>query len=104
MRKPLLTLEVNKWFKNIFSLIVADRILSTLTPQSMYEKYHLVQKNILEEVNMNEGSNLKASQVYLLAHVEPHDIPSDKQDVYQAFHRGGQYYRFGLTAEFLKRE
>ncbi len=103
-RKPVKTLEVNKWFKNIFSLVVADRLLTELSPRAMYEKYRHVQQSIIDETNRKHGSSLKPSRVYLLAYALPADIPPEHAEHYRRFHRGGSYYRFGLTAEFLSRE
>ncbi|MEN9328046.1 MAG: hypothetical protein RI947_854 [Candidatus Parcubacteria bacterium] len=103
-RKPVKTLEVNKWFKNIFSLIVADRLLTELSPRLMYEKYRPIQQAIIDETNKKYSSNLRPSRVYQLAYALPEDIPAEQTECYRMFHRGGSYYRFGLTEEFLRRE
>lgn len=37
-KEPLETLIANKWFKNIFSLVITDRVLDKIKPQQLYEK------------------------------------------------------------------
>ena len=67
-KKPLETLIANKWFKNIFSLIITDRILTKIKPQELYEKYKPIQKKIVKKLNAKHNLNLKNSDVLLLAY------------------------------------
>jgi hypothetical protein len=66
-KEPLETLIANKWFKNIFSLIVTDKVLDKIKPQQLYKKYRPIQKSIIRKINKNTGISLKASDVMLLA-------------------------------------
>jgi len=103
-REKMLTLEVNKWFKNIFSLVVAKRVLSEVDLVAVRKNYSSMQKEIVEEINRKNGSGLRPSEVYLLAHVYEGELGVKSNTEYKKFWRGGKYYRFGLTGEMLERE
>lgn len=66
-REPIETLEANIWFKNIFSLIIADRILDTIKPGYFYNKYREKQLKIVKKLNKKYNLNLRASDALLLA-------------------------------------
>ncbi len=93
-KKPLETLIANKWFKNIFSLIVADKLLDKIKPQEFYEKYKLVQEKIIKKLNFEYNLNLKISDVILLAHTA---------EKISKFMRG-KFCRLCLTPYFLGEE
>lgn len=103
-RHTMPTLEVNKWFKNIFSLVVANALLTRLPVAELYANYRPLQVQIIEETNRKLHTKLQPSGVYLLAYVDPKDIPQEQAGEYATFHRGGSYYRFGLTPHFLMNE
>ena len=94
-RKPLETLVANKWFKNIFSLVVTDRVLDRIRPRQLYDKYKLMQEKIISEINEDHGLNLKVSDVFLLANT------SDK---IEGFMRGDKFCRLCLTPYLLEEE
>jgi hypothetical protein len=66
-RESLGTLIANKWFKNIFSLIITEKVLDNIKPGQLYEKYRPVQERIINKINQDMDINLKASDVLLLA-------------------------------------
>lgn len=74
-KEPLETLIANKWFKNIFSLVITKKILDKIKPQQFYKKYRPIQEKIINNLNKRHNLNLKASDVILLANtwkrVEP---------------------------------
>jgi histidinol-phosphate/aromatic aminotransferase/cobyric acid decarboxylase-like protein len=103
MRRDMKTLEVNKWFKNIFSHIVADRVLSTFTASALAEKYKPQQQRAVERLSEDLGFRVHASDVTILAHISESEVPPEAKDKIAEFKRGDRY-RFGLTAYFLAQE
>ncbi|MCK4650059.1 aminotransferase class I/II-fold pyridoxal phosphate-dependent enzyme [Candidatus Pacearchaeota archaeon] len=94
-RKPLKTLIANKWFKNIFSLVVTDRILDRIKPGQLYKKYRPIQEKIIKEINEKHDLNLKVSDVFLLANTD---------DKIEEFMRGDKFCRLCLTPYLLEAE
>jgi len=70
-RDNIETLEANRWFKNIFSLIIAEKLLDNIKPGYFYKKYRIMQEKIVKKLNTEEKLNLKASDVLLLANTKP---------------------------------
>ena len=73
-REPVKTLYATKWFKNILSLIIADKVFSTFTSDYFYKKYESKQKEILEQIKEDTGIALRRSDVLLLAYLTETDI------------------------------
>ena len=96
-RKKIKTLEANIWFKNIFSLMIVDRILSTFRPEYFYNKYSPIQKKIINSLNKEFNLNLKRSDVFLLAYLDSGNI-----EKLERFRRGKKY-RLCLTPYFLEK-
>ncbi len=92
------TLEANKWFKSIFSLIIADKILSELEPDYLYRRYRPIQNKIIKNINQKYKLNLKPSDAILLANTK--DVLSNEMLKFKR----GKFYRFCLTPYFLKTE
>jgi len=105
-REPVNTLYGSKWFKNILSLIIADKIFSTFTADYIYQKYAPVQKGILEQIKKETGIVLRQSDVLLLAHLTENDFEglSEEQKGIVAPFKRGTGYRFCLTQYFLERK
>ena len=93
-KQPLETLIANKWFKNIFSLVIADKVLDKIKPQQLYKKYKPLQNKIINKLNKNHKLNLKTSDVILLSN-------SKKQ--IKLFIRD-KFCRLCLTPYFLSEE
>jgi len=89
-RTPMLGLEGNKWFKNMFSLYLgASLIDETPSPVMLPAKYRHVQTEACEILSARHGIPLAPSDVLLLATTPPGDYPA-------AFRRGTGY-RYCLT-------
>jgi histidinol-phosphate/aromatic aminotransferase/cobyric acid decarboxylase-like protein len=89
-RSPMLGLEGNKWFKNMFSLYLGTALLEeTATPTTLPLRYHHVQAEACRLVTERHGIPMVTSDVILLASSPPGPYPD-------AFRRGPRY-RFCLT-------
>lgn len=105
-REPVQTLYGTKWFKNILSLIIADKIFSTFTADHIYQKYAPLQKVILKQIKKETGIKLRQSDALLLAYLTESDfnkLNADQKEMIKPFKRGSGY-RFCLTQYFLERE
>lgn len=91
------TLEANIWFKNIFSLLIAEKIFDKIKPKYLYEKYKPVQEQIIKKINSEEKLNLKASDVVILANT------TEKNNFLKKYRRD-KFYRLCLTPYFLEAE
>lgn len=103
MRKEMKTLYVNRWFKNIFSHIVADNVLSAFSASELAEKYREQQRKAVRILSDELGFPVHASDVTILAHVPESEVPPEAKEKIKIFKRGDRY-RFGLTAYFLDQE
>jgi histidinol-phosphate/aromatic aminotransferase/cobyric acid decarboxylase-like protein len=102
-REPVKTLYATKWFKNILSLIIADKVFSTFTADYIYQKYAPVQKEILEQIKKETGIELRRSDVLILAHLTEKDfekLTQKQKKMVKPFKRSIGY-RFCLTQYFL---
>lgn len=89
-RSPMLGLEGNKWFKNMFSLYLGAALMQeTGHPTTLPLRYRPVQAEACRLVADRHGLPLVASDVILLASSPPGPYPD-------AFRRGARY-RYCLT-------
>ena len=89
-RSPLLGLEGNKWFKNMFSLYLGDVADSrTASPTTLPAKYRPIQAEACRLLGERYAIPFTPSDVLLLASSTTGDYPA-------AFRRGGGY-RWCLT-------
>jgi histidinol-phosphate/aromatic aminotransferase/cobyric acid decarboxylase-like protein len=89
-RTPMLGLEGNKWFKNMFSLYLGTSLIrETPDPRTLPARYRHVQHEACRIVAERHGIPLTASDVIVLASSPPGPYPD-------AFRRGGRY-RWCLT-------
>jgi histidinol-phosphate/aromatic aminotransferase/cobyric acid decarboxylase-like protein len=101
-RAPVPVLYANKWFKNVFGLIVADRVLQELDLPALASRYKRIQAGIVNDLNRDTGLGLSASDAFLLAHIPKHEadgLDDERQEIIGRFQRG-DYYRFCLTPYF----
>lgn len=105
-RIELTTLYPNIWFKNVFSILIADKLVSTFSADYFYKKYKNTQKRILKRIAKETGTILRASQIYLLGYLNVEDFNklSEKQKKTVLPFKRGTYYRFSLTPYFLDEE
>ncbi len=97
-RFEIKTLEVNKWFKNILSLIIAEKVLNQIDSKKLVNQYRVLQKKAVSQMNSDLGLDAKPSQVVLLAHSNQESNPS--MEIYNR----GSNYRFCLTPYYLIKE
>ena len=109
-RFPIQSLVANKWFKNILSIMIVEKILDTYKSDYFYKKYDPIRNKILEKIRRQEnGMKLNPSDVFLLAHLRIPDYECyNVEEIYEPkelkkFIRG-KYYRFCLTPYFLEEE
>lgn len=93
-KEPMETLIANKWFKNIFSLVVTDKVLDNIKPQELYNKYKPIQEKIIKRLNNQYNLKLVPSDAILLAHT------SEKIEPYIR----DKFCRLCLTPYFLEEE
>ena len=93
-KEPMETLIANKWFKNIFSLVVTEKVLDGIKPQQLYKKYKLIQERIVNKLNKEHNIKLKASDVILLANTAERIEPFIRD----------KFCRLCLTPYFLEEE
>lgn len=100
-KKEYKTLEVNKWFKNIFSLIIVKALLEKFEADYFFKKYHAFQEKAKAEIEQQLGISCMASDVMLLA-IGNEVTEANKQKL-AMFNRSG-VYRFCLTPYLLSYE
>jgi len=105
-REEVKTLYGNKWFKNIFSLILADRVFTKFSSDYFYNKYFRQQEKVIKQIESEVGLKLKPSDAMLIAHLDQDDVeklPKNKQKLVKGYKRKS-WYRFCLTRYFLQRK
>lgn len=105
-REPVQTLYGTKWFKNILSLIIADKVFGTFSSDYFYKKYSPIQKEVLEQIRKETGIPLRKSEVLILGYLTQNDfnkLNSEQKEVVSLFKRGNGY-RVCLTQYFLDRD
>ena len=104
--EPIPALYANKWFKNVYGLLVAEGILDRIDRAAMVRKYKAIQASIVERINEASGMGLSASDAFLLAKL-PADagahLPPEQRQMIERFRRS-HWYRFCLTPYFMERE
>lgn len=101
-RQAIPALYANKWFKNIYGLLIADRILDGIDQAELTRKYKRVQAAIVQEINDELGLGVSASDVFLLARLPVTagaGLSLDRQEWIAPFARDDSY-RFCLTPYF----
>ncbi len=105
-REPIPALYANKWFKNVYGLLVAEKILDEIDLDGLARRYKAVQSLIVEEIEREFGLGLSASDAFLLAKLPPEAaarLSVEQREAIRRFRRG-DWYRFCLTPYFLERE
>lgn len=105
-REPIPALVANKWFKSVFGLLLAERLMQTIDARAHAAKYAAIQAAIVAEIEREHGLGLRTSDAFLLAHVPPPAaarLDQERRTLLARFARGGGY-RLCLTPYFLARE
>ncbi len=103
MREELLTLMVNKWFKNVPTLVIARKALETFKASELAERYRSRQQRAVDELSGLYDVPVVASDVVLLAQVAEAALDDAQRERIKEFKRG-PFYRFCLTPYFLSYE
>lgn len=93
------TLMVNKWFKNVLSLIIAEKVLNQIDSQKLVSNYRSLQNASIAQMNHDLALDAVASDVVLLAHTK-----TPPKDNSLEIHNRQSNYRFCLTPYFLVEE
>lgn len=105
-RAPIPVLYANKWFKNVFGLLIADRLLAEIDLPALAARYKQIQAAIVQQLNRDHGLGLAASDAFLLAHLPvgaAQELTPPQRALIGRFQRG-EYYRFCLTPSFEAEE
>ena len=94
-KEDIPSLETNKWFKNILSLIIIDRIISKFDQDYFYDKYRPIQCRIIDKINAEFDLKLRPSDVILVANTNQCGLEKYKRE---------GCYRFCLTPYFMEEE
>ena len=102
-RRRVPSLEANAlWFKNIFGLTLASRVIAELDHNVYAAKYKTAQRAIVDSLAEQTGLPLKASDAFLLAHVsEDAQLTDQQQEVLKPYRRGN-LHRLCLTPYFFE--
>lgn len=105
-RVPVASLEGNKWFKNVFSLIIADRLLSRIKRDSLWKKYIPIQRKIVGVLRKRFGVPIEPADVFILGNMRLEAMRGVSPGVRRSFrkYRRGDSYRLCLTPYFLFHE
>jgi histidinol-phosphate/aromatic aminotransferase/cobyric acid decarboxylase-like protein len=101
-RQAIPALYGNKWFKNVYGLLIADRILDEIDQPALTRKYKRVQAAIVQEINDELELGVSASDVFLLANLPVTagaQLSRERQQWITSFKRDDSY-RFCLTPYF----
>jgi predicted nucleic acid-binding protein len=102
-RRRVPSLEANAlWFKNIFGLTLASRVIAELDHTAYAAKYKAAQRAIVDSLAEQTGLPLKASDAFLLANVsEDARLTAQQREVLRPYQRGNRY-RLCLTPYFFE--
>lgn len=105
-RRPIPALYANKWFKNVYGLLIADKILDELNLARVAGKYKRLQAEIVDEINRELALGIAPSDAFLLARLPGTAAGrlSPQQRAAIAPFRRADGYRFCLTPYFLEQE
>jgi histidinol-phosphate/aromatic aminotransferase/cobyric acid decarboxylase-like protein len=105
-REAIPALYANKWFKNVYGLLIAERILDQIDQARLRRKYKAIQADIVERINQAIGLDLSASDAFLLAKLPAASVTRLSPQQQHAIHkfRRGDGYRFCLTPYFEEYE
>lgn len=102
-RGEIKTLAVNKWFKNILSLIIAKKVLTTFRSGELVAKYERYQTLALNQMTNDYKFKPQKSDVILLGYTPKNNVPPNNQLSLKLYDRGPNL-RFCLTPYFLNLE
>lgn len=105
-REAIPTLYANKWFKSIPALLLALKVAQDIGPRMLPAKYKSVQREIVDEINLQTGLNITPSDALLLGNIARSDtqgLTDEQKRLIGQFLRADNY-RFCLTPYFERIE
>lgn len=105
-REPIPSLIGNKWFKNVFSSLLARAVLNEVKPGQLAQKYGAIQREIIQAINEEFDLNMTPSDAFLLGLIDSEaakQLAPEQLAMIARFKRGDKY-RFCLTPEFFRRD
>ena len=105
-RQPIPALFANKWFKNVFGLLLAERLMKSIDARAHADRYKAAQAEVVSAIGREHRFGLLPSDAFLLAHVSPERaarLDQAQRTLLAPFARAGGY-RLCLTPAFLRRE
>lgn len=105
-REAIPALYANKWFKNIYGLLIADRLLDEINQPELTQKYKGIQAGIVQRINDAFALRVSAGDAFLLAKLSATaaaQLSHERQQLIAKFKRG-DWYRFCLTPYFEEQE
>ena len=103
-RQPIDALWANKWFKSVFALLVAQRVMERIPSRQLHQLYAPRQQQIVETIQRETGIAAQASDAFLIAHVpDAHGLGERARQALAPFRRG-PHVRLCLTPYFQELE
>jgi len=105
-RQPIPALYANKWFKNVYGLLIAEKILDEIDLVGLTRKYKAIQAEIVGRINRVFDLGLSASDAFLLARLPATAaarLGAKRRAMIEGFLRG-EWHRFCLTPYFEEYE
>ena len=105
-REPIPALVANKWFKNVFGLLLADRLVQELDGPAHAARYKAIQATIVDRIEREHAIGLEPSDAFLIAHVPARrmaDLDPSRRALLARFERA-RGCRLCLTPSFLAHE
>ena len=102
-RQPIPALVANKWFKNVFGLLLADRLVQELDGPAHAARYKAIQATIVDRIEREHAIGLEPSDAFLIAHVPARrmaELDPSRRALLARFERA-QGCRLCLTPSFL---
>lgn len=105
-RIPIPALDANRWFKNVLSILLADRVINRLGPLWPGRTYKRRQQQLVARIADETGIPMHPSDAFLLAYTssaEGAGLDSERRALIKPFQRADGY-RYCLTPYFLEQD
>jgi len=105
-RMPIPALEANRWFKNVLSILIAERVIEQFGSHWPGATFKGQQQTIVSNISQASGIPLRSSNAFLLARMSVQEaaaLGEAERKLVEPFRRADGY-RFCLTPYFLQRD
>jgi len=105
-REEIPSLYGNIWFKSIFNLLIAEKVLTEINLGYIARKYKPIQRKIIQEINETFDLSIRVSDALLLGYLTNEDVKHLKKNQLKMIEpfQGKKAYRFGLSSYFIRLE